>query len=617
MDLLELLQAGDVEGFNVARERASKVELFAEELAGLKLHGVDLTGAVLDKSDLTGTDLTDATLVRASLQEIDGTGLVLDGAIAMGVRLRDAFLEAADLSGADLSRGDLSGAVLTETKGEGLRLIGAKLKDAKADGAVWPLADLTEALLKGADLSRADLTKSKLTAAKASHCVLEGAKLDGSDAVGVSFGGANLRGASLRGAKLTDASFAGADLTGADLSHADLTRANFAGANLTGADVTGASLADACLDDATLTDATFSEADLTGLDARGLGLAEDAIEGLASHGARFDPDAPLVFDDAVVATVAGAVTVAWLNPDDPEHATLRWIQDGADGQRRSGVLPVSGSAVMAHTVLPAGEGFALVAIVDRPGGASILRWPLSATGELSAPRASPLGYEPAVLPVFREAEGALWIWCLSRRGPTLVVHRDVGRGFDVVHTEAMSQASGFFGFAWPVLASKGGVVTAVGPDGAGPPRRMPEGFPTRIATAVPVGDRVLAVWNTLPRLRDPGGLRVQWLGGRRAEDTDVLTRVPDVHALDGVPHGDGALLAWTEDEGPEATHVMVAHLPDGRPDEVPFPEEPADGIRIVPAYAGSGPWLAVTTLTGRLHVLDLGGRILATFGAAG
>lgn len=618
MDLLALLQAGRVDDFNDARARVNRVELFAEELAGLKLHAIDLSRANLDKSDLTETDMTEATLVKAFMSDIDGTSLILDGVLAMGVKMRDAWLEDADLTGGDFSRGDLGGAVLTRTKGEGVRMIGTRLKEAKADGATWELADLSEASLKAANFTGANLVRAKLTEAKCSHGIFNDADLSGVDAASVSFGGAEMTGAKLVGAKLVGASFAGANLTNADFTGAVLSRANFTNANLTGACFKGATLLDACLDETTLEGSTWADADLTGVDAHMLGLTEEQIEGLSAHGARFDPDADLVFDDAVASVAHGRVGVLWMNPDDPQTATLRWClrPSTAKSEMKTGVLPVSGNGVLAHTIQPTKSGFALVAIVDRPGGACLLRWALETDGTVRAPKSTPLGYEPAVLPVFRTEGDALYMWCLARRGPMIVVHRDAddGEGFQVINTEGNTQASGFFGYGWPVLATKGGVVMQVGIQGVGEPRRMPDGFPNRMCTAVPVGDRILTVWNTIPRIRDPGGLRMKWLGGRRKEDTEELTRIPDVNAIDGVPYNDGALVAWTEDEGPEGGHVMYAHLPEHLPKEVPFPDTGVDGLRIVPPHNGEGPWLSVTTLDGALRVCTLNGGILAELG---
>ena len=73
MSLLELLTSGQVAEFNAQRGQRRRVELFAADLAGASIPGVDLSGANLEKSDLTGADLTDANLSKADLSGIDGT----------------------------------------------------------------------------------------------------------------------------------------------------------------------------------------------------------------------------------------------------------------------------------------------------------------------------------------------------------------------------------------------------------------------------------------------------------------------------------------------------------------------------------------------------------------
>jgi uncharacterized protein YjbI with pentapeptide repeats len=615
MGLLELLQAGDVEKFNESRS-GSRVEFFAEELAGLVLRGADLQGANLDKSDFTGTDLTEANLVRAYMSDIDGTEMILDGVFGMKIKLRDAWLEKADLTGADFSRGDLSGAVLKDTKGEGIRCIGARLKEADANNASWPLADFTEASLKGADFSGADLSRAKLTEAKATHAVLKGTNLSGADAAGVILAGAQLQGAILQGARLVNANLAGADLTGADLRHADLTKANLTDAVLDGANLTSASLVDACLDGATMKDAVIDDTDMTGVDAGALGLTGDELELLAGFGARFDPDAPLIFDDACAAVLDGRVAALWLNPDSADAPTLRWMIGGGGQDRQTGVLPVSGASVLAHAIVATSKSYALLALVDRANGETLMRWDLHVDGTVGPPVTLVLGYEPAVLPVFRADGDALLMWGLARRGPTIVVHRDAsdGEGFKLLSSEGRSQARGFLGRSYPVLLCKAGILMTVGARGLGAPLSAPDGFPNRVCVAVPTTDKLLTVWNTQRVRRDPGGLRMQWLGGRAAGELDVLTTRPEVNAIDGVPYEDGALLAWTEDDGPSGGRIFVAYLPDGRVEQIDFPDEPVDGIRILEGPGGVGePMLAMGTLTGALIVSDLKGAVLAKF----
>lgn len=613
MGLLELLQASDVAGFNEARDRAGRIELFAEELAELKLEGVDLSGAVLDKSDLTETDLTEASLVGASLNDIDGTKAIFDGSLAMGCRLRDAWLEEADLTGADLSRGDLSGAVLNKTKGEALRLLSARMKEAQAIDASWPLADLSEAVAKGADFSGADLSRAKLTETRMGGAKLNGATLDGADAEGVKLGGAIAQKASFVGARLVGAHLSGADLTGAVFRDADLSKANLSGAIMAGADLSGARLVGALLDGVDLSTAILDGADLTGLDTASLGIGAEVAGTLAAHGVAVDPDADIVLEEPAVATQGEAVALLWFNPDSLEAHTVRWGVRRPDGSVVTGVLPVPAASVLFHTVLSAGEAFRLVCLVERADGHALVAWPLGIDGTLGRSEASPLGYEPLVRPILREHEGAIACWGLARRGPTIVVHRDAldGAGFQLVGSDPKPQARGFLGRTHPVLLCKGRVAMTLGPTGVGAPLGLPEGFPTRVSASAPLAEGALAVWNTPEGGRDPGGLRVQVLGPRASREPDVLTERPDVNGLDALPDGDAVVVAWTEDEGPDGGKCFVARLPDGEAVELPLPHEPLDQVRLFRDGAGGALRVAVTSLTGRLIVRGIDGSEVA------
>lgn len=615
MSLLKMLQAEDVDGFNANRGTHRRVELFAEELAGLKLHGVNLQGANLDKSDLTESDLTDANLVSAFLSDIDGTDLVLDGVIGLHVKMKEAWLERCDLTGADLSSGDLSGAVLNESKGEGLRLLKARLKEASAKNALWMLADLSEANLKKSTFTGANLSKAKLTNAKASGSNFDNAVMSGVDATGVRFAGCSLIGVDFHGARLTGASFVESDLTGADLRNADLTRADLSGANLTGAKLNGASLADAYLEGATLDGAEIDGADFTGVDVGNFGFSSDQVDSLQGHGAQYNPDAPLVFDDVQAAFTGGASAVLWTNPDTLETATIRWGVVTPQGQRLFGVLPINANSVMAQSIVAVKEGFALLILLDRPGGVAVTRWTLSLSGELSAPKTTPLGYEPAVLPVFRGVGQAIVMWGLARRGPTLVIHadRNDGEGFQVLSSEPRTTARGFIGRYHPILANKGSVLMTVDHTGVGSPLMAPSTFGGRISGAVPVGDRVFAVWNTRAKVKDPGGLRCQWVGGRSNGDLITLTRFPEVDALDVLPHEDKAYILWTEDEGPDGLHVMVCTSENTTPKEISLKGETPDEIKLIPGREEEEPRVAVSTLSGKLLLFSPSGALLETF----
>jgi uncharacterized protein YjbI with pentapeptide repeats len=571
MELSELLAKQDVDGFNARRRVSGRIDLFAADLAGLVLHGVDLSGANLDKADLTGADLTDGRLAKAFASEIDATGACLKGVLGLMVKMKNAVLDEADLSGADLSRADLSGSELGNSRAHGTKLVGARLKGIQAAGASWPQADLSEATLSEAVFTGADLASVSLKEAAGSEVQLERANLNGCNAGKARLSRSKLAGATLRGAVLTDADLSDCDLTGADLTGADLSRAKLSGAILTGAVLTGCVLVDAVLDGATTDAASWEGADLTGVDVAALGLSAEVVATLKGSGARFDAEADILYADASVAVSGSAVGVSWLNPDSESFASLRWaVRTG--GRHASGILAVSAEAVLAHTILPFQGAFAVVVLVERSGGPTVMRWALSLDGELAPPVTTSLGFEPAVLPVWEAADGRLRMWTLSRRGPSVVLLVDAGEGFQVVSSEARPQATGFAGQRPPVLACKAGVLVPIRGEQLGAPLRAPDGFPAPVSATVPLDDKVAAVWLSPKQGKDPGGLRFQWLGERLPREPEVLTKQPAVRALAGMRHGDEAALAWIE-RGVDADVLAVGVLPGGIRDRFVLPGE--------------------------------------------
>jgi len=624
-ELLGLLQAGDVEAFNKARPD-SRIELFAEELAELALTGVDLSHVVLDKSDLTETNLTDAHLIGASMNDIDGTKLVLDGAIALGLRLRDAWMEDADLTGADLSRADLSGAVLHRSKGEGVRLLNAKLRGTQAHQASWPLADFSEANLKEAELQGADLSRSRWTEASATSAVMSGADLSGADAAGVKLSGAKLDGANLRAARMPGAQLAGADLSGADLRDADLTGANLVEAVLTGADLRGTVLADATLDGATLDGAQLDGADLAGVDTSALGLSEAQRGAVARAGAVFDEEAALTYDDVDVVRLDGGTFVAlWRNEED-EGSTIRWARCATDEAVEGGVLAVRGERVLHHAIVGTGAQAQLHVLTERPDGVAMLVWRVGLEGGAQGPEVTPMGYEPAVTPLVQRGAQGVQVVGLARRGPTLVVHREAEKAgpMEAVGGRPMPTARGFVGRRHPVLLGKGGVVQRLDGAVALKPVAVPDGFPSRPCDAVPVqtgrqervplsarASEVLLVWVQPAKLRDPGGVRAQRPG--LDEEPERVGLSPDVLDLEAQPAGEGAWVAWIEQDGPDDRSAMICHVPGGRVQEVAAGSEPWLGVRLVDV-GGDEPLVVVRSLLGRAEVRDISGKRLAWFG---
>lgn len=624
-DWLARLQKGDVDGVNARRTERTRIEIFAEDLSGLSLVGVDLSAATLEKSDLTGTDLTDANLVKANLSGIDGSEMVLRDALAMRSRFQGAWMDQADLSGGDFTEADLAEANLEGSTAKGTRFLKARLRGVNAAKASWSSCDLTGAKLHAAKLAGIDLRNAELAEATFGEVDLTGARLDGARGAGAKFGQAKLAGARLTSAVLPNANFVQADLTGADLSAADLSRANLAGANLTGAVLRGAVLADANLDGATLTGADLSEADLSGLDPSALGLGDAAIQALSGFGVSFDADARLVFQDVSVARQGDVVAVVWPNPEGeppppppvnegeepppPEEArTWRFAVLAPGGGKVIGVLPVPGHTVLDGQVVAFGGAFRVVLTRSRPEGPVLLVIPLGLDGALGAPRSAPLGYEPAVSPVVRAAGDRLRMTGLARQGPTVVVH-DLTAEPAPVRSDRLPTARGFL--AHPVLACKGDVVVPIGRSGPEAPRRTPAGFPGTVAAALAVGDDLLAVWALDKQGRVPGGVRWSRIGKRHAPTEELLDPRGRVIAL-AVPPPKGPLDAEAEvpvfwlvaDEKAAAITLLRAVLPDGAPAAVatlPDAMELSSGVDC----------LAVVGADGGLRVHGLDGRPLA------
>ncbi|MEQ1502956.1 MAG: pentapeptide repeat-containing protein [Myxococcota bacterium] len=616
---LALLDAEDVEGFNSRRTERTRLELFAADLAGKKLAGIDLSNANLEKSDLTGTDLTDANLMKANLGGIDASGAILREILGLRSRFKDAWLDGADLTSADLAQADLADANLERSKGEGIRLMQARLRGVRATGATWAGANLSEARLHQAIFVGADLQGADLTEVSALESDFSGARMDRILAAGAKFAGAKLVGTKLASARLPGANLSGADLTNADLAAADLTRANLSGANLTGAILRGAVLADANLEGATLTGADLADADLTGLDPSALGLDAGVVGTLSGFGVAYDESAPLQFSDVSIARNGDVVAVVWENPEgepppisdtpttpegeeppEPEEPrALRFAVLRAGGWK-TGVVPVPGEAVLDRQVVPWGDGFKVIVTRSRPEGAALITASLSVDGALGGVRSVALGYDPAVRPVLRVEPGKdglrLRMYGLARRGPTFVVHDLTDGDPRLVRSDAASTARGFMK-GQPVLACKGGVVMRVSATGPASPRRTPEGFPGTVATALPLGDDVLAVWAVKRVGTVPGGMRYSVIGRRHAPKEELLSKRTGVLALAALEGEEAADVYWVEEALDGTQSLIHVKVPGGEPKSYEVPDGVAE-LEVAPGVIG------LVMEEGRLVVLD-------------
>ena len=614
MGLLELLQAGDVETFNMQRGERSRLDLYAAELAEKNLCGVDLSGANLDKSDFTDSDLTDATLVKTSMTGIDGSGMKMVNALGVNIRLKEAWLDGADLSGADFSRGNLSDACLEGSLGVDLALAGAKLRGANVKGAKWRGVDLAETHMHKADFTGADLSTGDLTEASGAEIVLDSCLLDGVTAINARFPGAQIKGASAVGARFTSANLSGADLSGSDFTNADLSGANLTDAVLTGAIFKGTVLADACLDGVDFTDVSMLGADLSGVDPTSVKLSATQLEEVAAIGIPVDPEVALNFREVSAARVGDTVVVHWKNEEGEETFTLRYAVLGAKRDPVMGVLPVPEDSVLATAVSVVDGGCRIAVIRERPGGVAAAIYGIDGDGNFSSESTSILGYEPVVKPIARGRGSDLLLWGLARRGPTLVLHKLDSEGFAPIHSEQVATARGFLGRHQPVLACKGGVVMAVGERGVGKPLRTPEGFPGQLAVGVSFEDQVLAVWVEPRRGTMPGGLRYASLAVRGAPEVAVLSTKAGVTSMDAIATDNGVEVVWVEagDDGLDIPVICRVVLPGGEPEIIGEGVQMADQVTYAPAVKGP-PWIVLTTLRDEVVVLDEKGKTVVVF----
>lgn len=571
MTLLELLQAGKVEEFNQTRTSRAALEFYAVDLSGRPLRGVDLTGANLEKADLSGCDLSDAVLVRANLSGADLTGAVLDRVHAAKARMREAYLGEARILDGDLADADLTEADLTGFVGDRSRFVGARFKGAVMSGAHLRQADLTDARLPDADLRHADLEGAILRGAELHRADLVGAKLDGADLTSARLAQARLKGASLRGALLVEADLTQADLTQADLTDADLSRAD-------------------------LTETRADEAVLAAARTPEPVLPVD------------DPDVELHFDDPVLAAIPGATAVLWDNPDAEERLVVRVMvcPDGEAAQGVSRALPVDAEQVLERTLLPAGDAFLAVFLVERSRGPEVVTIPVGRDGQVGAPRAVALGYEAAVKPVFTAEGGAVMVYGLARAGGVYVHRVDAGGVSERLRAPAGSWR-GFCGRQDPILLGKGGVIAGVRPDRVGALHSAPQGYPGRLLAAAwdPTTEAVTLAWAG----RDEEGFRVSTLGKESAR----LDAASDVGSLDLLVWGGRPVVAWTR-EG-EPNEAWACWFPEGRPFRLPPARFP--GLEEVRAVAGgAAPRFALSGLDDELFVTEAratSGEVVARF----
>ena len=610
MDLLELLKANDVNGFNAARGERNRPDLFAAELPEAQLEGVDLSEANLEKSDLTGAVLRDAHLMRTRLDGSDGSGLDASGAIAMRAKLRGAWWDGCVLNEADFSRADLAESVLTGGSAIGIRLSGAKLREANLSKCNLSDAEFVEAKLHKCDLMGADLTRADFTEATGTEAKFDGANLDGLLATRANFNESSFENASMVGGRFVEASFCESKLVGVDLKNADLTGADLRDADLSGADLTGASLANANLSGTVLSGAILSNADLTGHDPRALGLSDDAVASLSAWGATTVEGAPILITQPAGAAHGEKVAVLWLNHDSEEVKTLRWSVFARGVLTADGVLPYSGDGVLGRAVLRSESGFMLAVVQERPGGTSLVVTPLDLDGTVGVSQAYPMGYSPVSAPVIVQDKGGIVVYGLARRGPTFVCQRLEGGVFDLVYSNQVATGTGFWSIHHSIVATRGGVAIVANERSTGKPLRLPSSFPGKGGRVVPSTNGAVAVWFEASLDEDkPGHLMWARLGGRGEPQAQVLKEAMAVAGLDVRAVGGTIQVCWLERHGMLSTIAFAATLPDGKMQFVEAAGDNGLDIRFARTTPDSPPVLLITTFDEALTVVRDGQRV--------
>ncbi len=578
MDLLELLAEGKVEEFNAQRGRRAKLDLFAADLSGASIPEADLSLTNLQKSDLSSADLTGAILARADLSGADLSSTRLSAALAIKSRWREAYMEEVDFTEGDFTGADFTEAEMTRVCAVGILAANSRWKRAQLSGCDLSGADLAESNLSGVQISGSNLSGVTLRGAKLSDAICEGVDLSEADCAQSRWPRANLRGANL----------AGANLSGADLSGADLTGAIVVGANLTRADLTGATLDDIDLDAAFLTEA---EADLP---PDLLGYRQE--------------DGELLINKPLVQASGKSIALLWEATGSGGRPRLRMAAGRLGGAppETATVLPVPADLVVAQQLARHGDGFAVLMLVERPGGIRGSLTRADANGALSPRQPLSLPYTPAAKPIILPTDKGLLLVGISREGPGIQIHRIEGETLEQVHVSALPTVRGFVSDHHPVVLTKGGILLPLTERGVGDPISAPKGFPGRAWGVAPVGNTLMAAW--LPSAGK--GLQTAQMVAGGPSDVRHILKKEAIGALDVLAMGDTAWAAFTRKGKSGRADAWVMALPDGEP----LPLVEATECRDLRFVTGSDcPLVLSTTDRGsiRLHALtDRGSKLV-------
>ena len=579
MDLLKLLEEEKVKEFNAARGMGMRIDLFAADLADKNLAGVNLTGVNLQKADLSGTNLTGADITQTDFSGADLTGAILKEVSGMRSRWRDAYLGEADLSDADLAGADMTDADVSDGTMARAMLTGAKLKRAILVKTDLSAADLAEARISDADLKHANFKGAQLREANLSRSDLSHTQLSASD---------------LTRAKLAGATLEATDLSNACLNSADLTAAVLTKTVISGADFTRADFTDAEISDVDLANATMTDAQIDGK------LAGSAVEdaGIAA----------VQVEDPKLATNGNRIAFIWENPDSQGRPSIR-IANGTGGSKwngKLGLLPVPADLVVSSSFVPFEDGFMAVTLLDRPGGAIVNFTPVAKNGKIGESKSVKLGYTPVVRPEVRSEDGNIFLYGISRHGPTVRVDQLTDEGLQPVFGKSMPTARGFVAGARPHVLSKGGVLVPVSTKSMGEPMRVPSSFPGRAQMAAPVTGGLALAW--IPS--SGKGFRFCIARPGTAPEETVILPKQEIGTLTMMSNGDEAWVVFTRQapEPRDPTQAWAVLLPDGTPFPLYEGDDDASSLHFADGCPGDSPTIGVTTFEGSFEVYALGKR---------
>ncbi len=547
-ELIALLQAGDIDGFNEKRRGRGRIEAFAPDLSGLQLVGADLSGMVLEKADLSGSNLTDTILARTDLSGADLSQTNLTGAMAIQLRLRDAWIEDTIFDEADLSQSDLSDAEFHRCSFKETILTKAKLKRSNFVECRFDSVDAAEARFSGSTTEKCHLVQG------------------------------HFRETSFKGVTL-----AGADLTGSDFTQAKFREADLSGANLSAAQFPHADLKGAKLDGATVEDTDFRRADLTEASLAGADL-EESILTEAEVPAELQPLAwihapdlgPPLLQDARWACNGSHLAAVWTDTDADGRA---WMRAGVAGLKSNGildapVLPVPGDLVLASGITAIETGFCVMVLVERASGVATWVFHLDIEGRLVRSLRADLPYRPMVRPILLPAQsGAFNIYGVGGQGPVLsVLQVDAEGNMSNLHSAIARTARGFASDHHPVLLTKGGTLELIVPGKGGRAVSCPGDFPGKGCGAVPIDPSDPNRGLVLAWIPASGrGLSVATCVPSMSPTPQLFARKLPLGRLDASICGAGAWAVFTcpDVDNPRKMAAWSMSLPEGKPTQLP------------------------------------------------